>query len=237
MNLLILFMVNNLSVSLNSSYITKFGEMIADLPVAVFFLKPTIEYGKEWGEGKEIGILAENFYTSLDCDDPENDINVELGANCLKVGPFYTRNIGKFKLAGTIGILRIDIAGLAYGSLGGSNYAGPIDEGRTGGFGGVKTKYMFTDVLSISPFISIGIIKDGNFLEYGANLSFKLFKNREVAKFLKPVFFNTGISFMRLEAKTEEQTYPLFFGYYLVGIGYDIWEETISSANKRKGRR
>ena len=237
MNLLILFAVNGLAMSFNSSYITKVGEMIVDLPVAVVFLKPTIEYGKDLGEVSELGVLVENFYTSLDCDDQEKNIYVKLGANCFKAGPFYMRNIGKLELAGGIGILRIDIAGEAYGSLSGRTYAGPIDEGRTGFYGSLRGRYAINRMLRVDPFISFGIVPDGNFWEYGANLGFKPLENREVAQFLKPIFLNVGISCMQLGAKTGEQDYSLFFGYYLMGIGYELWEYPAEPADKRRKRK
>ncbi len=234
MNLLILFAVNGLSVSFSSSYITKVGEMIVDLPVAVVFLKPTIEYDIKLGELSEIGISADNFYTSLDCDDQEKNIYVKLGANCFKAGPFYRRNIGKFGVAGELGILRIDIAGEAYGELSGTKRAGPIDEERTGFYGGLKGKYVINKMLKVNSFISFGVVPDGNFWEYGATLGFKPFENREVSQFLKPISLNVGIACMQLGAEAEEQDYSLFFGYYLMGIGYELWEYPAEPTDKKR---
>ena len=234
MNLLILFAVNGLAVSFSSSYITKVGEMVVDLPVAVVFLKPTIEYDIKLGELSELGVSVDNFYISLDCDDQEKKIYVELGANCLKAGPFYGRNIGKLELAGELGILRIDIAGEAYGSLSGTDYAGPIDEGRTGFYGSLKAKYAINKMLRVNSLVSFGIVPDGNFWEYGATLGFKPFENKEVSPLLKPVSLNVGLACMQLGAKTGEQDYSLFFGYYLMGIGYELWEYPAEPADKRR---
>ncbi len=237
MNLFVLFLVNGLTMSFNSSYITRVGEMVADLPVSVIFFKPTIEYSKEWRESSEFGFSMDNFYTSLNCDDQDRNIYLKLGANCFKAGPFYRRNIGKFGIAGESGILRIDIAGEAYGELSGTKYSGPIDEERTGFYVGLKGKYLINEVLKINSFLSFGIVPDGNFWEYGVNLGFKPLENREVSPLLKPISLNIGIDFMQLGAKAESQEYSMFFGYYLLGIGYELWESTENNRDKRRRKK
>lgn len=212
---IILFMMNRLDVGLSSSYITKI-ERVVDLPAGVLFLKPTIEYGSSWGG------LIEDFYVSVDCNDRKRDIYIELGANCCKVGPFYRGNIGGLEFTPNAGFLRIDVAALATGEFGGYKYAGQIDEERNGGFLGLKLKHPVSDVLRLTPFFSVGIVSRGIFWEYGGELAFKPFKHRKVANYLKELAFTTGISIAQLGYTAESESYTITFGYYLVGVSYEL---------------
>ena len=235
MNLfIILSILNRLDVGLSSAYITKI-EYITDLPISAFFLKPTIEYGSNWGG------LMEDFYVSVDCNDSVRKIYIELGGNCLRLGPFYRQKIKWVELTGSAGLLRIDIAGLASGKRIGFNVNDQIDEERNGGFVGLKARYAPFDMLRLTPFLCYGMVKEGKFLEYGIELSFSPFINREASDLLKKLGFSAGISAAQLGAELDNEPFSLIFGYYLIGLTYQMeiptQEHKLSDKNRKPKSR
>jgi hypothetical protein len=200
-------------------------EHLVDLPVAVIFLKPTIEYGSGW---KGIGGVAEDFYVSLDCVEDDSSIVIELGANCFRMGPSYRTDIRGFEITGSAGYLRIDVAGLATGEIGGISYAGQIDEERDGAFLGTKLRYKITDMIKIDPFLSFGLVADGNFWELGGIVTFRPFVKRNSSRLLKKLGFTAGISAARLavtmkdDSESYSEPYDVKFVYYLVGFDYEL---------------
>ncbi|MBI4722692.1 MAG: hypothetical protein HY769_06830 [Candidatus Stahlbacteria bacterium] len=233
MNLFILLSIfNRLDVGLSSAYITKI-QYITDYPVSAFFMKPIVEYGSTWGG------LMEDFYVSIDCNDTVRNLYVEMGGNCLRVGPFYRQKIKWIELTGTAGFLRIDIAGLATGKAMGVSYNDQIDEERNGGFVGLKLRYEPINMLRLTPFLCYGMVKNGKFLEYGIELSFMPFINRETSDLLKKLGFSTGISGAQLGAKMEEEDVPfnLAFGYYLIGLTYQMELPTLPGDRQTQKRK
>jgi hypothetical protein len=227
---ILLATINSLSIGLSSSYITKV-EKIAGLPVSVVFLMPTIEYGLN----PNLGCWVEDFYVSLDCNDSTQQIYAELGANCLMVGPFYRKVFNTLEAIGTVGFLRIDVAALISGEMMGYSFAGQINEERNGGFLGCKVRYRITDILRVLGFTSFGIVEAGNFLEYGATLTFMPFINRKLPDYLKPLSVNTGISIAHLGAVVAEgESYNFKFGYYLVGVSYELGKQEAKPSGKQQ---
>lgn len=205
---------------MNVSYITQVKEIVG-LPVSAVFLKPTIEYGDKWG------FFADNLYASIDCNDSVQTLQAEIGLNCFNAAPFYRFNINKFNLAGGIGVLRIDIAGLLSGKYGTTEFSDVIDEGRTGVYGSIRAGFNPVEQLRIKSSFGSGIVKDGSFLEIGASCMFNPFKKenvgtqRAVSLLKNHIFLSVGLSFMRLEVKMEEIPYSTFMGNYLIGIAYE----------------
>ena len=201
--MLILIVVNIFSIGIDYSYITRL-EGVASFPAEIIAFKPNIEYGKK------LGVSACDIYISLDCYDPDT---VEIGANCIQVGPFYRWFIGRFNLMLGLGILRIDLAGM--GSYEGvREFAGIIDEDRTGVYANLAPKFMSSERTHISAALNLGIIKDGSFLDYGVSLAFMPFKN-------KGLFLTVGLSGMQLRVEAEGMNYSFPLGMYWVGIGYE----------------
>jgi hypothetical protein len=229
----ILLIGAKLEAGISGAYIPWVQKVLEmDLPVTVVLAKSKVEYGKAWG-GK-----VEDFYLSVDCSDTTHgkEIYVELGGNCLMVGGFYNRKFRMFDIEGSLGFLRIDVAGLASGKFGEREIGEIVDEERNGVFIGLEGRFSPISILLVTPFINFGTIKAGSFKEGGINLGLRVFRNRE--DFLKYLSFTFEASLMNLGVTTEKAGYqPLYFGYYLVGINYLIGEEEEEEFPRRRRRR